>query len=132
MILIDANVPMYLAGADPERQVTARRLLDRAANNHERLVTDAEVFQEILHRYAAIKRHEAIQPAFDVLHEVVDEIFPIDAAVIERAKTVVLGYKHLSARDAIHIAAMREHGVTRIMSFDTGFDSVSGLTRLSE
>ena len=40
------------------------RLLDRAVTNRERLVTDTEVFQEILHRYTAIDRREAIQPAW--------------------------------------------------------------------
>jgi hypothetical protein len=30
-------------------------------------VTDAEVLQEILHRYVAIDRRDAIQPAFDAL-----------------------------------------------------------------
>ena len=31
------------------------------------LLTDAEVLQEILHRYVAINRRDAIQPAFDAL-----------------------------------------------------------------
>jgi hypothetical protein len=30
-------------------------------------VTSAEVLQEILHRYVAINRRDAIQPAFDAL-----------------------------------------------------------------
>lgn len=31
------------------------------------VVTDAEVLQEILHRYVAISRPDAVQPAFDAL-----------------------------------------------------------------
>ena len=123
---------MYLVGADDKHKSSAQRLLDRAATDRERLVTDAEVFQEILLRYAAINRREAIQPAFDVLNEVIDEIFPIGRTVVERAKTLVLGYRALSARDALHVAAMQEHGVTRIMSFDDGFDAIPGLTRLGD
>ena len=130
MILIDTNVPMYLVGADHPHKVDAQRLLERAATHRERLVTDAEVFQEILHRYVAIDRRDAIQPAFDVLNELVDEVFPIDAVTIERAKSIVLGYPRLSARDAIHAASMQEHGVSRIMSFDASFDAVPGFTRL--
>jgi predicted nucleic acid-binding protein len=45
----------------------AQRLLERTINAGERLVTDAEVLQEILHRYVAIDRRDAIQPAFDAL-----------------------------------------------------------------
>ena len=130
MILVDTNVPMYLVGADEHQKRRARALLDRAAIDHERLVTDAEVFQEILHRYSAINRRDAIQPAFDVLNAILDEVFPVDASLVERAKSLVLGYRTLSARDAIHVAAMQAHGVTRIMSFDAGYDAIPGLVRL--
>jgi hypothetical protein len=130
VILVDANVPMYLVGADHPNKTAALRMLERAVSSRERLVTDAEVFQEILHRYVAIGRHDAIQPAFDALRGVVDETFPVGVETVERAKDLVLGYGRLSARDAIHVATMQAHGVTRIMSFDTGFDLVPGLTRL--
>ena len=59
MIFIDTNVPMYLVGADHPHKAEATRLLERAASNRERLVTDAEVLQEILHRYVAIARRDA-------------------------------------------------------------------------
>ena len=130
MILVDANLPMYLVGADHPNKIVAQRLLERAATNRERLVTDAEVFQEILHRYVAIDRRDAVQPAFDALSAVADEVFPIDAAAVERAKDLILGYRRLSARDAIHVATMQAHDVHRIMSFDAGFDVIPGLTRL--
>jgi predicted nucleic acid-binding protein len=127
--LVDANIPMYLVGADHPNKMIALRLLERAATHRERLVTDAEVFQEILHRYVAIDRRDAVQPAFDALTAVVDDVFPVDMAAVERAKDLILGYRRLSARDAIHVAAMQVHGVSRIMSFDRGFDLVPGLTR---
>ena len=130
MIFIDSNVPMYLVGRSHPLKAEAQRLLEAAVNSEQRLVTSAEGLQEILHRYTAIDRREAIQPAFDVLYEVVDEILPIGSAIVERAKSLVLGYPTLSARDAIHAAAMQEHGVTRIMSFDVGFDRLPGITRL--
>ncbi|PYQ96808.1 MAG: VapC toxin family PIN domain ribonuclease [Acidobacteria bacterium] len=130
MIFVDTNVPVYLIGAHHPHKADAQRLLERATANHERLVTDAEVLQEILHRYVSLDRRDAIQPAFDLLMGVVDEIFPIDRAAVERAKAVVLGYPTLSARDAIHVATMQEHGVARIMTFDSGFDAVSVISRI--
>jgi predicted nucleic acid-binding protein len=131
VILIDTNIPMYLIGKDEFHKARTARLLDRVVTNRERLVTDVEVFQEILHRYAAIDRRGAIQPAFALLHGIVDEIFSIGIAEVESAKTLVLGYPQLSARDALHVAVMQEHGVGRIMSFDGGFDAVPGIQRLS-
>jgi predicted nucleic acid-binding protein len=131
MIFVDTNVPMYLVGATHPHKIDAVRLLERAASDRERLVADAEVLQEILHRYVAIDRRDAIQAAFDALLALIDEVFPIDAAGVERAKSIVLAYSGLSARDAIHVATMQQHGVTRIMSFDAGFDRVPGLSRLA-
>jgi hypothetical protein len=99
--------------------------------NEERLVTDAEVLQEILHRYAAIGRRDAIQPAFDALLRIVDEVFTVELKDVERAKTIVLGTPRLSARDAVHLATMERAGVTRILSFDSGFDGFPGVSRLA-
>jgi len=132
VILVDSNLPMYLVGAHDEWKGKARRALDRAVTAGERLVTDAEVFQEILHRYVAIDRRDAIQPAFDALQQVVDEIITIDAASVDRARALVLAYRTLSARDAIHVAIMQQHGIARILSFDAGFDVIPGLARLTE
>jgi predicted nucleic acid-binding protein len=131
VILIDSNVPMYLIGAAHPHKVDSQRALERLIAARERLVTDAEVLQEILHRYVAIDRREAIQPAFDVLLAVVDEVLPVDRSTVERAKGVVLGRHQLSARDALHVAVMEQHGVRRVLSFDVGFDGVPGIERLS-
>jgi hypothetical protein len=130
VILVDSNVPMYLVGAAHPHKTDAQRHLERLVSNRERLVTDAEVLQEILHRYVAINRRAAIQPAFDALLGVVDEVLPIDGEIVEAAKAIVLGRQRLSARDAIHAAVMAHHGITRIFTFDDGFDAVPGVTRL--
>ncbi len=129
MIFVDSNIPMYLVGEFHPHKSDAQRLLESALAAGERLVTNAEVFQEILHRYVAIDRRAAIQPAFNALLAVVDEVLPIEFRDVERAKTLVYGNR-LSARDAIHLATMERHGVVRIMTFDTGFDSVPGTVRL--
>jgi predicted nucleic acid-binding protein len=130
MILVDSNIPMYLVGAAHPRKVDAQRMLEQLIAGDERLVTDVEVLQEILHRYSAIDRREAIQPAFDAIMGVVDEVLPIEAADVERAKTVLAGSRQLSARDALHIAIMERHGIHRILSFDSRFDSWPGLSRI--
>ena len=131
MILVDSNIPMYLVGSPHPHKADAQRLLESFIARRERLVTDAEVLQEILHRYVAIDRRDAIQPAFDALHAVVDEVLSIDAQSVERAKEIVLGYRKLSARDAIHLAVMEQHGIHQLLSFDSGFDGFPGITRLS-
>jgi predicted nucleic acid-binding protein len=131
VIFIDSNIPMYLVGSDHSYKTRARQLLERHVVAGDRLVTDAEVFQEILHRYVAIKRRDAIQPAFDALHGVVDEVFPIDAEDVELAKTIVYGRKRFSARDAIHLAVMDRYGIDRIMTFDRSFEG-AGVTVIAD
>ena len=131
MILVDSNIPMYLIGSAHPHKTDAQRLLEKLIANREPLVTDAEVLQEILHRYAAIDRRDAIQPAFDSLLGIVDQVLGVDRAIVERAKDIVLGYRQLSARDAVHLAVMERNGIRQILSFDAGFDAFPSIIRLS-
>ena len=105
--------------------------MEKLVTDRQRLVTDAEVFQEILHRYVAINRRDAIQPAFDALLAIVDQVLPVDQSIEERAKQIVLAYRHLSACDGIHLAVMQQHGIEQIVSFDAGFDGFPGIARLA-
>ena len=130
MIFVDSNVPMYLVGVAHPNKALSRQLLDRVVTDGEVLVTDAEVLQEILHRYVAIGRREAIADAMAATLGVVDEVFPIERSDVLRAQSV-LDETRLSARDALHVAVMRRHGVMRILTFDMGFDAVPGLVRLT-
>lgn len=123
---------MYLIGAPHPNKTLARQALEHSIAAGERLITDAEVLQELLHRYVAIARREAIQPAFDALLGVVDEVFPVERADVERAKVLVVTTPSLSARDALHLAVMQRREVSRIMSFDRSFDGIPGIVRISE
>lgn len=131
MIFIDANVPMYLIGAPHPNKDAARVALERCITAGERMVTSAEVLQEILHRYHAIRRLDAIQPAFDALLGVVDEVYPVEPSDVERARDLMMGLARLSARDALHAAIMKRRGVDRILSFDSGFDALGWIERVS-
>ncbi len=131
MIFVDSSIPMYLVGAPHPHKAEARELLDRCVTEGTRLVTDAEVFQEILHRYVAIHRRDAIQPAYDALLGVVDEVLPIELKDVQRAREIVLGADGISSRDALHIAVMQRHGIATVLTFDKGFELVPGIRRRS-
>ena len=132
MIFVDSNIPMYIVGAAHPNKITSHHLLETCMTQNLRLVTDVEVFQEILHRFGAIQRRDAIQPAFDVLMGIVDEIFPVEHQDVLQAKDILLGCEGLSARDALHVAVMTHHGIEKILSFDRAFDGYPGVTRLSD
>jgi uncharacterized protein len=131
VIFVDSNIPMYLVGAPHSNKDAAQRVLSAAIGRAERLVTDAEVLQEILHRYVAIRRLDAIQPALTAVLGVVDEVFSVERSDVESAADVLLGHRgDISARDALHVAVMERHGVSSVMSFDRGFDRFSWITRI--
>jgi len=131
MIFVDSNIPMYLVGESHPHKSDSQRLLERVVSANERLVTDAEVLQEILHRYTAIDRRDAIQPALGAILALVDDVIPITRHDVEAARDIVLQVRGLSARDAIHAAVMQRHGIATIMTFDRGFAGLPGITILA-
>jgi predicted nucleic acid-binding protein len=130
MVFIDSNVAMYLVGAAHPNKVDAQRRLESLVSARTRLVTDAEALNEILHRYAALDRRGYIQLAMDALLRVVDDVLAVDRDGLERAKQLVLQYPTLPVRVALHAAVMQQHGIDTLVSFDTAFERVPGLTRL--
>jgi uncharacterized protein len=132
LIFIDSNIPMYLIGAPHPHKSEAQLLLERLVAARQRLVTDAEVLQEILHRYTAIGKREAIGPAFQLVLDIVDDVLGIEKADVLRAGEIAQNRALMSARDAVHIAVMERHGIGRILSFDSDFDRWPGLKRIHQ
>ncbi|HEY1207640.1 MAG: type II toxin-antitoxin system VapC family toxin [Bryobacteraceae bacterium] len=130
MIFVDSNVPMYLIGAAHPHKTEAQILLERLAAEGQRLVTDAEVLQEILHRYTAIDKREAIRPALQATLDIVDQVMAIEKTEVLRAGEIVQGPASLSARGAVHIAVMERYGIRKILSFDADFDRWPGFERI--
>ena len=131
MIFIDSNVPMYLIGARHPNKDRVKKLLERLIEEKERFVTDVEVYQEILHRYTAIRRPDAIDAAFASLDAIADETMTFGMSEIRAAREMIGSVDGISARNALHVATMRSAGVSRILSMDRGFDVCLGIERLS-
>ncbi len=130
MIFLDSNIVMYLVGAAHPHKTEAQILLERLVASGERLVSDAEMLQEILHRYTAIHRRDAIAPALRLALDIVDEVYAVEKSDVLRAGEIVQNAAGLSARDAVHVAIMERNGIRKILSFDGDFDRWPGLQRL--
>ena len=130
MIFIDSNIPMYLVGAPHPNKDRALAVLTQLVGNGEQLITDVEVYQEILHRYTAIHRPDAIDAAFENLNAIADDVLTFSMTEVRAARTLIGSVDGLSARDALHVAVMRRAGANRILSFDSGFDACPGIERL--
>lgn len=123
---------MYPVGAPHPHTTEAQLLLERPIASGQRLVTDAEVLQGILHRYTAINRPEASSPAINVTLEVMDDIFPAEKTDVLRTAEIVENRRLFTARDAVHLAVMERRGIESIMSFDADFDRWPGLKRIHQ
>lgn len=129
MIFVDSNIPMYIVGGTHPNKGAAVRLVERAVASETPLVTSAEVFQEILHRYAAVGRPDAGAKAWEFLAGLTERILPIAFDDVARARELLTVYR-ISARDALHIAVMEAADVHDIMTFDAGFDAVPTIKRV--
>lgn len=130
MIFVDSNIPMYLVGADHPLKARARHLAEEAVGRGDALCTDAEVLQEILDRYRALRRSDMIDPAFDAILGIIDIVYPIEHADVERARRLLRSAVALSARDALHVAVMQGRDIEEILSFDAGLVGIHGIHRV--
>ncbi len=128
MIFVDSNVPMYLVGAPHPNRDRIATFLERHLD--ETFVSSAEVYQEVIHRYVAINRREAIGDCFALLDDLVQQVFPITKLDAERARHISLEQRRLSGRDCLHLAIMERFGVVRILSCDEDFGLWPGISRL--
>ena len=130
MIFVDANVPMYMAGGPHPNKDRVTTLIRQLRAGGEKFVTDAEVYQEILHRYTSKRRPDLLDAAFRDLDSIVDKVFTFGLPEINHARELLRAVPNISARDAIHVAVMRREGITRILSFDRGMDACPGIERI--
>jgi predicted nucleic acid-binding protein len=130
VIYVDSNVAMYLVGVDHPNKSRVQELMARLVASRERLVTSAEAFQEILHRYRAMGRRERLGAAYDALEVIAPEVLDVTKEDVDRARSLAFEYPGLSARDCLHLAVMRRVNCARIWSHDRGFDAVPSIQRI--
>ena len=110
-VFVDANVFMYAVGVDARWREVCDAALDRLQNSRVRVVTNAEVLQEILHRYFSQRRPGDAQTVHRAARELCDEIIPVTEGHTVRALALLLDHQGLPARDAIHVATMEDRGI---------------------
>ena len=128
---IDANVPIYAAGRSHALKEPCIKVLLLAADHPQAFVTDAEVLQELLHRYLALRlwpQGREVFERFRVLMQ--DRVEAIQAADVQRAAALADTHEELGGRDLLHAAVMQRLSVRCIISADAGFDRLPEVERL--
>ncbi|HVS13849.1 MAG TPA: type II toxin-antitoxin system VapC family toxin [Thermoanaerobaculia bacterium] len=129
MILVDANVLMYAAGAEHPFKRPSVAFLESVATGEVDGAVDTEVLQELLHRYRAIDRWREGREVFDRARQLFDVILPIDVHCVDEARRLLDLHPRLSARDALHGAVVRCFGLDGICTYDRGFEGIDGVRR---
>lgn len=139
-LFLDANVPTYAAGRDHPLKEPCKEILRLVARRPRSFFTDAEVLQEMLHRYLALRRWpEGKHAVLDFAALMDGSIEPVSAGDVMLACD--LADRHaarpgarLAARDLLHAAVMlrTEDTPARIVTTDRDFDDLAaeGIERL--
>ena len=89
------------------------------------------MLQEILYRHSALGRLEVAREVYDAFVEVCPVVHSVTLADTDLARDLLRGTPGISAGAAVHSAAMLNHEVDWIVTFDTGFDRVPGIRWLA-
>ncbi len=129
-IFLDTNVFLYVLGREHTLKMPSKQVLDLAATCDD-FFTNAEVTQEVLHRYTSQGRWREMKPYVDLVFNLM-ELRVADMTVVDTqyAGSLALSYPKLEARDLIHIAIMHRVGAKHIVTADRDFDRIEGITRL--
>jgi len=129
MILVDSNVLMYAAGAEHPHKDPSVKFLERVANGQVEATIDAEVLQEILHRYRSLGRWKDGGKVYDLARTLFPSVVPVTAEVLDRARVLMDRHESILARDALHAAVVMIQGFQAICSYDGDFDGIPGVVR---
>ena len=130
LYFIDANIPMYAAGREHPLKAPSLRILESIALGRIRAVTDAEVLQEILHRYTALHRVEFGIEVCKSFLQIVPMVLPVTVVHVHHAMSVLRQEPSVQARDALHVAVMRYYGISCIITADRHFDLFKDIVRV--
>jgi predicted nucleic acid-binding protein len=136
-LFIDTNIVMYAVGKEHKYKNACARIISTIADgsflkDFGAPLTDTEVFQEILYRYALLERWETGILICKHFLELGLEVLPIDTDDVDRMLELAQVYKEkgIPPRDLVHVAAMANHGIRKIISVDSHFDLIDEVTRI--
>jgi hypothetical protein len=87
------------------------------------------VLREILFRYAGLGQLDLGLQVYDLFVHICSRVLPVTLADTDRARALLPGLTGVSVRDALHAAVMLTNGISRIATFDGGFDRIPGIRR---
>lgn len=118
MIFVDSNVFMYAVGRPHPLKAEGQTFFIEASQKGKRLVTSAEVLQELIHVYLPVGRFETLDAALELAISGTDQILPISSETVLHARNLTNTHPGLSARDLLHVSICQLHNITELKTFD--------------
>ena len=136
-LFIDTNIVIYAAGKEHPYKNACAEIISGIADGSFRRnigapITDTEVFQEILYRYALVGRWESGILICKHFLDLGLEVLSVDSSEVEKMIALAEAYKEkgIPPRDLVHVAVMINHGTRKIVSVDSHFDLINEVTRI--
>ena len=132
VLFMDVNVPMYAAGAEHPYRTSCAWVLAEVTAGSLDVVINAEILQEVLYRLGARREWDKGAILAQRLMDLVKTIHPVTATDMSAAIELFRRYgpQGIKARDCVHVAVMRAHNISHIISVDRDFDRIPGVVRL--
>jgi predicted nucleic acid-binding protein len=121
---------MYVAGREHPLREPARRFLARVQAGEVEGCTSTEVLQEILYRYSGLRRRDLAVEVYHLFASLCAVVLPVTLADTDRSLALLQEHRNLGVRDAIHAGVMLNNDLSRIATFDQGFDGIPGIERI--
>ena len=129
MILVDSNIIVYAAGAEHPYKAPSVAFLESVAEGKVEATIDAEVLQELLHRYRALNRWADGRRVYDLARRIFPAVLPVTSEILDRARILLDEYDGLMARDALHAAVVEINSLEAICSYDSDFERITTILR---
>jgi len=125
VIFVDTNVFVYAVGKPHPLREEAQEFFISSKKSRKKLVTSAEVLQELIHIYLPVNRISTLDSALKLARGVSDEILPIEEQTVIHARQLLESFPWLSPRDLLHLAVCQIYGIKYIKTYDRALESAS-------
>jgi predicted nucleic acid-binding protein len=129
-VLIDSMVALYAMGGEFAWREECRRALRLVSDGVVEGFCSVEAVQEVAHHRLRVSGDPGRAAAQARAFSQTMAVLGFDARVLDTALGLIAAGE-ARGRDAVHAATALVHGLDQIVSYDTAFDAVPGLSRLT-
>ncbi|QIM15678.1 type II toxin-antitoxin system VapC family toxin [Leucobacter insecticola] len=129
-VLVDAATALYALNPRDPRSLSCRKMLVKISSGKGRGYASTEMIQEVVfHRMRITQdRTRSVQDGRDLISRLT--VLKFDDEVLETSLKLIEQLPRVRGRDAVHAATALVYGIPRILSPDSDFDEIPGITRI--